>query len=68
MIELVCFNKGDKAWLNAPSLENECITLKIFELGNFRFFLFETNDEDDDLLKTGQGMAKFPSLTINVNF
>ena len=51
------------AWLNSPSLENECTILK-----NWFFFFGETNDEDDDFLKNGQDMAKCPSLTINVNF
>ena len=54
--------------VECPNLENECTTLKNFKLGNFLFFFFETNDEDDDFLKNGQGMAKVPSLTINVNF
>ena len=31
------FHKGDKAWPNALSLENECSILKNFELGNFFF-------------------------------
>ena len=38
MIDLICFRKGDQVWPNAPSLENECIILKIFELVNFLFF------------------------------
>ena len=39
MIDLIFFRKGDKAWPNAPSLENECMILKIFELVNFLFSL-----------------------------
>ena len=39
-IDLDCFRKGDKAWPNAHSLENECMILKNFELFNFLLFFF----------------------------
>ena len=32
--------KGDKAKLKAPSLENRCMTLENFDLVNFLFFSF----------------------------
>jgi len=37
MIDLLFdfFKTEDEAWLNAPSLENECMILKNFELVNF---------------------------------
>ena len=42
-IDLDCFRKGDKAWPNAHSLENECMILKNFELFNFLLFFFFLN-------------------------
>ena len=33
MIDFDFFRKGDEAWPNAPSLENECIILKKFWFG-----------------------------------
>ena len=74
MIDLIFFffRKRDKAWPNAPSLENECTIFKILDLVNFLFSLpllfFETDDDDDFFLKNEQGMPKCPNLKINVNF